>query len=277
MNALITGGFGFIGKHLHSTLAKNQINNLPVGYKDPAPGQLIQDLPDSFFEEFDTIFHLAATPRLGISLEKPAEVIENNLTATLRLLEYCRRNTNTILVNVSSSSVKFANLEENPYALSKKFGEDVVNLYRTTYGVKATNVRLFNVYGPGEAYYGKHTTLIKACKRAILTGEPIQVNGDGRIYRDYTHVQDVVNGLLIVAQEMLDGVGKSLYELGASIPVSTREIIDEFDYPVVYGNKRHGDALRTCADFNLKPTGWKPTIHVLDYIQEWKAQGCPDD
>jgi UDP-glucose 4-epimerase len=272
MRTLVTGGYGFIGSHLVRELREQDVEVLIADRLNR-----VQDISDSDLDSCSIIFHLAATPRLGISLEKPGEVIENNLTSTLRLLEYCRKNPDILLVNVSSSSVKFADLEENPYALSKAMGEQLVDLYRTTFKAKATNVRLFNVYGPGEADYDKHTTLLKACKKSLLTNKPLIVNGDGKIWRDYTHVADVVSGLLVVAHEMMQGDFKRLYELGAGKPTATWRIVEEFGCQVEYGPKRHGDAPATCAEKGLQPANWTPQIDVLDYIQEWKAQGCPND
>lgn len=276
MRALVTGGYGFIGSHLVQNLRDLHTDVLIADRLNR-----VQDISDADLDSVSIIYHLAATPRLGVSLEKPEEVITNNLTSTLRLLKYCREHPDVPFVNVSSSSVKFANLRENPYALSKKMGEDLVNLYRETYGIRATSVRFFNVYGPGESDYGKHTTLVKACKKAILTNQPIHVNGDGSIRRDYTHVSDVVSGLLIVGHQTYGGNHKPLYELGACRPTSVKQVVEAFaegtKSKVIYGPSRMGDAALTEGNPMLAPLNWIPQIDILDYIREWKAQGCPDD
>lgn len=279
MNILVTGGFGFIGRHLTSTFEANHIEVTPFGNREA--GQLVQNRGDSFLSQFDVIYHLAAIPRVGVSLEKPGLVLHNNHESTLRLLEYCRHNPKTKLIFASSSSVKFANLQENPYALSKKMGEDLIKLYVDTYGITASSVRFFNVYGPGESEYGKNTTLVKAFKKCILEKRNFKVNGDGSIRRDYTHVNDVVSGLARVHMEMIRGNHKPLYEIGSGQDTSVKQIAEAFqegtDLEIEYGPARNGDAPFTCADQNLLPVGWYPTVDVIEYIREWKASGCPND
>lgn len=274
MNILVTGGDGFIGSHLIKQLEENghQVTNISSD---------IQLLDDSAFGNPQVIYHLGAFPRVGYSIDNPEKVLSNNYLATLRVLEYCRFHPSTRLINVSSSSVKFANLLHNPYALSKKFGEDLTDLYRVTYGIKATNVRLFNVYGPGEAEYGKFTTLVKACKKRVITGSNLKITGDGSIARDFTHVADVVNGLVAVDRLLQQGVAIALYELGAGKPTSVAEVVEEFqrgtNLKIDYDMPRPNDPEQTRADPYRRPHGWFPVFDVLDYIQDWKAAGCPND
>lgn len=274
MNILVTGGSGFIGTHLIKQLEEN-------GHKVTNISSDVQLADDSDFGNPQVIYHLGAFPRVGFSLENPEKVLSNNHLSTLRVLEYCRFHPSTRLINVSSSSVKFANLRENPYALSKKMGEDLVNLYIDTFGVIASNVRLFNVYGPGEADYAQHTTLLKACKKRVISGQALRVNGDGSIKRDYTHVFDVVNGLIAVDRALYHADALRLYELGPNNPISVMEIAEAFqagtNLKIQVFPQRAGDPPYTVADSNLRPTGWYPVFDVLDYIQDWKAAGCPND
>ncbi len=173
MNVLVTGGLGFIGQHLCNKLKKDH-NVSFIDYK------VTNSVQDSNIEKYNPsiIFHLAATARVGVSLEDPAGVIDNNISSLLKVLEYCRSNPHVKLIFASSSSAKFANLKRNPYALSKAMGEQLIELYRETYSVKATSVRFFNVYGPGEADYGSNTTLVKQCKKQILAGKPLYIDGE---------------------------------------------------------------------------------------------------
>lgn len=274
MNILVTGGDGFIGSHLIKQLEENghQVTNISSD---------IQLLDDVAFGKPQVIYHLGAFPRVGYSLENPEKVLSNNYLSTLRVLEYCRFHPSTRLINVSSSSVKFAKLVHNPYAMSKKFGEDLTDLYRVTYKVKAANVRLFNVYGPGEAEYGQFTTLVKACKKRVMSGANLRVTGDGSIARDFTHVADVVNGLIAVDRLLQQDVATALYELGAGKPTTVREVVEEFqrgtNLKIEIVPARANDPELTSADPYRRPHGWFPVFDVLDYIQDWKTAGCPND
>lgn len=292
MKILITGAGGFIGYALAARLvqAGHQVTGIdrnPFKLHDAdcimkdvqiymnelktinrLP--LIQDLAVTPIEPFDLIIHLAATARVGISLERPEEVLSNNIGTTLQVLSYAREVPGTRVMFISSSSVKFAELENNPYAMSKSICEDLVNTYVRTYGIEATNIRLFNVYGPSEANYGKHSTFIRKCRTAIETGAKITVFGDGSQKRDYTHVDDVVAGLQIIS-ELSDW--QPLYEIGSGKnPTSTREIAETFadalGVEVVYEKPRQGDPKMTKADTSLNPPGWKARWTVQDYLAE---------
>jgi nucleoside-diphosphate-sugar epimerase len=279
MRILVTGGRGFIGTRLVNHLSEITEDVFII---DKVDGQLVQDTDLGQFGELDFIFHLAATPRLGISLVDPAGSIENNITSLTKVLEYCRKNPTTKLIFISSSSAKFANLARNPYALSKAMGEQLVDLYRDTYKVHACSVRLFNVYGPGEAFAYSYTTLVKQCKIGLTTCRGFFIEGDGSIIRDYTHVDDVCEGLVQVMDHMALRPGWNLYELGSGeASVTVKEIVEEFQrdtsLDIEYRAARPGDPPYTCANQFLRPSGWEPKIKVLDYIREWKANGYPSD
>lgn len=281
MNILVTGGCGFIGSHLVNRLNKEQYN-VRIADKRLKYGVPVQEMSDADLAGNSIIYHLAATARLGVSLNDPAGVIDNNVKSTLRLLEYCRKNPDTKLIVVSSSSAKFANLKRNPYALSKAMGEQMVDMYRELYDVKAISVRLFNVYGPREADYGKNTTLIKQCKKGYLSGKGFYIDGDGSTIRDFTHVDDVCTGLITLKKDLENKPGWNLYEIGSGeATITVKQIVEEFQkgttLPIVYGPPRIGDPPMTRAEPSYTPSGWVQTINVLDYIREWKDQGCPDD
>ena len=278
MKVLVTGASGFIGAHLVSRLNRlhHSVRTCDRRTRTAIP---VQELTDDDINGVDVVVHLAATARLGISLKEPEAVIENNVTAVLRLLEHCRIHPATKLIYISSSSVKFADLKKNPYALSKAMGEQLVELYRETYQVNATSVRLFNVYGPGEADYGPNTTLIKQCKKALLDNKNLYIDGDGTVVRDFTHVDDVIDGIIAIFYDL--HCLKSVYELGSgSMTVSVKDIVTEFqkgtNLSIEYRPARIGDPPSTCADIKLCPGNWKPKINILDHIRDWKNKGYAD-
>lgn len=292
MKILVTGAAGFIGYALAQSLVKAghkvtgidrnpfklhdaecimkdvqiYMNELKTLNKLP----IIQDLMVEPIEPFDLIIHLAATARVGISLEQPEQVIANNIGTTLQVLSYAREVPGTKVMFISSSSVAFADLEKNPYAMSKSMCEDLVNTYSKSFNVDATTVRLFNVYGPGEANYGKHSTFIRKCRTAVETGSSIVVYGDGSQTRDYTHVDDVVKGIQIIS-ELAEW--EELYELGSGKnPTSTGEIArtfaDALGVEVKYERPRQGDPKMTKANPARNPPGWKPKWTVQEYLDE---------
>lgn len=277
MKILITGGLGFIGMHLAENLA---VDNWVV-VCDKKQGKSIQEYDIDAFKP-DIIYHLAATARVGVSLKDPAGVIQNNISGLLKVLEYCRQHPATKLIFASSSSVKFAKLDKNPYALSKAMGEQLVDMYRNLYDVRAVSVRFFNVYGPREADYGMNTTLVKQCKKNLLAKQPFYIEGDGEIIRDFTHVDDVVDGLIAVCNDMDERQALNLFELGSGIAsITVRQVVEEFQkgttLPIEWRASRIGDPPYTNANIYLSPKGWSPKIDILTYIQNWKADGCPDD
>lgn len=292
MRILITGAAGFIGYRLANNLIKDghtvvgvdrnpfkihgaecimkdvqiYLNELKTITRLP----IIQSMLIEPADQFDLIIHLAATARLGISLEKPDEVIANNIGTTLQVLSYARSMPGTRVIFVSSGSVKCADTTTNPYALSKKMCEDMVSCYRDTFGVDATIVRLFNVYGPGETNYGKNSTLIRKCTTAISTGSKIPLYGSGEHKRDYTHVDDTVDALMILSNML---TWNNLYEVGSGKnPMSTKEIVMTFcnalGTEIDYLPARSGDPLLSIADASKNPPGWVPKWTLPDYLDE---------
>lgn len=302
LKILVTGGNGFIGYHLSKQLCQlghdvtvcdiQPLKNkeaLFATYEHVEAAEYINatSFAEGFQtiygkqEPFDIIFHLAAVPRVGISLEQPELVLKNNIGSTIEVLGYCRKHPNTKLIFISSSSVVWADINKNPYALSKHIGEELLNTYAATFGVECTSVRLFSVYGPGEADYAYATTIVKQCKMLLNSGMPLLIHGTGKQVRDFTHVDDAVSGLIAIMKEMLGGVWKPVYELGTGDnSVSVEDVIRAFSSEstsVINVSGRADDPESTLADKSLAPDNWKPRIKILDYIALWKMNGRLND
>lgn len=301
---LITGGQGFIGRQLAMYLASSALydvttvdfkpadvldvlrwksinKDVRVYMKELDDAHQLKNLYDEP-EPYDLIVHLAAIPRVGVSLAYPESVLRNNVDSLIDVLGYCRTHPSTRLLFVSSSSATWADSRFNPYALSKKMGEELLDTYRATYGIKCATVRLFNVYGPGESEYGEFTTLIRACKKAIWTGQPVFIHGDGSQVRDFTHIDDVVDGLAAIIGEFGNETVRDLYELGSGdASVSVSQVVDTFvngePNQIVNRPPRLHDPHMTKADVSLWPKFWYPKINIIDYIKKWKEEGSPLD
>ncbi len=231
MHILITGGAGFIGSSLaHRLLARGDtvhaIDNLndyyEVSLKKARLAQLEphanfsfsqMDLDDQaamqgLFAEhhFDAVMNLAAQAGVRYSLENPAAYVNANLVGFGHLLEGCRQSQVKHLVFASSSSVYGANTklpfsEDDPvdhpvslYAASKKANELMAHTYAHLYDISCTGLRFFTVYGP----WGRPDMAFFKFTKAILAGEPIPVYNHGKLTRDFTYIDDIVEGVIRV-------------------------------------------------------------------------------
>jgi UDP-glucuronate 4-epimerase len=300
MRILITGGRGFIGTHLAAALRAAGHNVVTVDKKPLRYGQIgSQDIVGEvsiYLAElstqsglkaiypnarpFEIIFHLADISQMTLGVDRPGVVLHNNVRTIIDVLEYARHTLETRVIFLSCGSVEFADRSISPFTLSKKIGEEICQTYRFSYNIPVSIVRLFNVYGPGEANYGQYSTLIKACKESVIKMEPITIFGDGSVIRDFTYIDDAVDGLIRVMNET--ALSRDLYELGmGQNNVSVLDIVSEFrkrsGCTFTFAPSKVWDAPFTLANQNNWPSGWEPTGDVLKYINEWFDAGCPSD
>ena len=217
----------------------------------------------------DVIFHLAAIARIQPSFEQPVYTHHSNVTATLNILEWARGLECPVVFAGSSSSNgdKFA----NPYTLSKSMSEQLVELYNKVYDLPTTICRFYNVYGPHQLTEGKYCTLIGIFETLYKEGRPLTITGDGEQRRDFTHVDDIVDGLIRCGESIRDVSGE-LFELGRGKNYSVNEIARAFgeNYPAVYIDGKKGEMRETlCEDENANELlGWNPSLDVIDFIKE---------
>ena len=254
MKVLVTGVAGFIGMHCAKRLLARGdkvigIDNLspynPVKLKKDRLKQLpkknfsFAKLDISNFsalrkifrrEKPDSVLHLAAQPGVRYSLENPAAYVRSNLVGFANLLECCRAMPPRHLVFASSSSVYGANSKlpwsesqnvDNPvsvYAASKKSNELMAHVYSHLYGIPATGLRYFTVYGP----WGRPDMSAMLFARAIMDGKPIAVFNQGDMQRDFTYVDDIVEGTLRVLDRPAP---YAVYNIGNHQPVALLDYI----------------------------------------------------
>jgi UDP-glucuronate 4-epimerase len=232
MRILVTGTAGFIGNYVAARLLDRGdevvgLDNVnpyyDVGLKEDRLAYLTQrpgftearvDLADrdavaTVFEahRFDRVIHLAAQAGVRYSLENPHAYVDSNLVGFTNILEGCRHAGVDHLVYASSSSVYGANTRmpfsvhhnvDHPvslYAATKKANELMAHTYCHLYGIPMTGLRFFTVYGP----WGRPDMALFLFTRAILAGEPISVYNNGRMQRDFTYIDDIVEGVVRVA------------------------------------------------------------------------------
>lgn len=259
---LVTGAAGFIGSWLTERLLERGDRVLGFDNFDPFYDRALKeanlrtalgsdrfelvegDLRDAravsgLFraEPFDAVVHLAARAGVRPSLADPAGYVDTNLTGTVHLLEAMRTAGNRRLVFASSSSVygnnrKLPFHEEDrvdspisPYAATKKAGEEICHVYHAVHGFAVLALRLFTAYGPRQ----RPEMAIHAFTRRIFAGEPIPVFGDGSMERDFTYVDDVVDGVVAAADRVADGDGFHIVNLGESEPIRLGRLVEALE------------------------------------------------
>jgi nucleoside-diphosphate-sugar epimerase len=220
-NILVTGGAGAIGGALAARLAELSNNvivldNLSSGFRSNVSsnvefieGNILDDnLLFSIFKTGIVVVHLAACFANQNSIQHPIRDLTTNGVGTLKLLEYAVKFKAEKFVYASSSCVKDLN---TPYALSKKLGEDYVSLYHERYNLNTTVLRYYNSYGPGDRS-GKYRSVIPNFIYSALKEEDITITGDGSETRDFTYVDDIVEGTVLACTTDLSG---EVFSLGS--------------------------------------------------------------
>jgi len=287
MKILITGAAGFIGSHLSERLLDGghevcgfdnfdpyydiSIKETNVARLEQSPqfhlvrGD-IRDVAaiDEVWRKFhpDRVVHLAARAGVRPSIAEPALYSEVNITSTIHLFEAARRH-GTPVVFASSSSVYGGsdrvpyteddpvNNPISPYAASKRAGELMAAAYFHLYQIPIICLRFFTVYGPGQ----RPDMAIHKFAKAILTDQPITLFGDGSTARDYTYVEDIVQGI-VASIERAPQLGYAIFNLGNSRTVQLLELVQLLEKAtgktaqIHWENMQPGDVLLTSADIS---------------------------
>ena len=288
MKVLVTGGVGFIGTNLIKRLLDDghkvvSLDNYSTGIKENELQQkgvqyfdvdlrYVHDY-DFFMDKPDIIFHIAALARIQPSMEDPTTSIQNNFDSTLNILEWAR--TKKCPVIFAGSSSFHQGLWNSPYAWSKFAGEQLCKLYNKVYNLPTTVCRFYNVYGPHQIEGGDYAAVIGIFERQYKNNEPLTITGDGEQRRDFTHVDDIVDGLVKCGEMIVTDRGYEIsgeeFELGRGINFSINEIANMFgeDYSKEYIDARPGEYEMTlCTDDKAKKLlNWDAKINIDDYIE----------
>ena len=322
---LVTGAAGFIGFHLSKRLCQDGCKVVGIDnvndYYDPQLKEsrlgILNELDDFSFqkidllekgkidqlfekEKFQYVINLAAQAGVRYSLVNPYAYIDANITGFLNILEACRHHPVEHLVYASSSSVYGANTKmpfsvhhnvDHPvslYAATKKSNELMAHTYSNLYNIPTTGLRFFTVYGP----YGRPDMALFLFTKAILEDKPIDVYNRGEMKRDFTYVDDIVEGI----SKLLPHVAKpnpewdgmqpdsassfapyALYNIGNNNPVKLMDFIEAIEDAL--GKKaeknlmpiQDGDVPATFADVEdlIKDVGFKPATPLKEGIQKF--------
>ena len=292
MNYLITGGAGFIGSNLTDELvAKGHsvkiLDNLSTGRREnvnPRAELVIADITKydeiaPHFKGIDGVFHLAALPRVQISIQNPVETHNININGTLNVLMAAKEAGVKRLVYSASSSAygdpESLPLKEtmrpnpkSPYGLHKYVGEHYSRLFSMFYGLETASLRYFNVYGPRMAEKGAYCLVIAVFLKQKREGKPLTICGDGTQTRDFTHVRDVVAANILAMDSSKVGSGEVI-NIGAGENHSVKEVADLVGGEIQYLPARV-EPHDTLADNSLarELLGWEPKIKFEEGVVE---------
>jgi UDP-glucose 4-epimerase len=292
MKAVVTGGAGFIGSHVVDALLDRGLEvtvvddlstgrrtNLPssnsvrfVEASLATPGEWVRA-----FADIDVVFHLAALADIVPSIQHPDAYFRSNVDGTFNVLEACRASgVGRVLYAASSSCYGIPDTfptpesapvhPQYPYALTKLLGEQLVMHWASVYGIAATSLRLFNVFGPRSRTSGTYGAVFGVFLAQKLSGEPFTVVGDGTQTRDFTYVTDVAQAFLTAADSP-SAVGK-IMNVGSGGTYSVNQLTSLLGGEVVYVPKRPGEPDCTFADTALihSLTGWTPEVSFADGV-----------
>ncbi|MBE8232623.1 MAG: NAD-dependent epimerase [Endozoicomonadaceae bacterium] len=324
MKYLVTGVAGFIGSVVverltatgHTVVGIDNVNDYyDVSLKDArlkriesdhftflkmdlADRETIATLFDT--EKFDKVIHLAAQAGVRYSIQNPHAYADSNLVGHLNILEGCRQTQVKHLVYASSSSVyglnekvpfSTADSVDHPvslYAATKKANELMSHSYSHLYDIPTTGLRFFTVYGA----WGRPDMAPFIFTRKIINGETIDINNNGDMWRDFTHVNDIVEGIMRIADVIpkrndawnvesgtpaTSSAPYAVYNIGHGSPINLMEFVETIESELGIVAKKNfrgmkpGDVYQTYADVTdlFEATGYKPQVSVKEGVAEF--------
>ena len=281
MKILVTGGAGFVGSNLCEALAKdtnNEVYSLDNYFTGSRENHVegvtyIEGSTEHIFELIDfvpdLVYRLGEYSRVEQSFDDIDKVLLFNKIGTLKVLEFCRKHQCKLVY--AGSSTKFGDggigKDQSPYAWSKSSNTELVKNYGNWYRLEYAIVYFYNVYGKREIRTGKYATLIALFTEKMRKGEPLTVVSPGTQQRNFTHIDDIVAGLLIVGEK---GKGDG-YGIGSLETYTILEIAQLFGGKIEMLPERRGN--RMTAEVITQKTealGWKAQRHIKEFIEEIK-------
>jgi UDP-glucose 4-epimerase len=280
MKILVTGGVGFIGSNLVKKLV--ELGNRVVSLDDYSTGNKNNHIEgvkyingdvetiEYLSGDYDLCYHLAAQSRVQPSFDDPTESFRVNVNGTRAVCDWAKNN--KVKVIYAGSSSRHHNPTDSPYAMYKYLGEEICKLYRNSFDVDVQIARFYNVYGPGESLDLIHGNVIGIWREQVNLNIPLTIVGDGEQRRDFTHVDDIVDGLIRISKT--EKIHEDAWELGSGVNYSVNELFSFFKekYPNIdstYIPEQKGNYRET---LNTNPDAeryleWQPQDRLKDYIQ----------
>ena len=279
MKILITGGAGFVGTNLIKKLVdKNDVvslDNYIIGTKkNHIKGAIyiegdILEIDKVLKNDFDMCYHLAALSRIQPSFKNPYNTFKINTEGVQRVLDWAIKNSTKVIYSGSSS--RHHNPHNSPYALYKFLGEEICEMYKKNFNLDVEIARFYNVYGPYEILNGTWAAVIGLWRKQIKEGKKLTIVGDGNQKRDFTHVEDIVDGLIKIG--FSEEKNKNAWEMGTGVNYSINEVYqmfkNKFNIDCVYLPEQNGNYKKTLRKNNqmIEKLGWNPKDRLKEYIK----------
>ena len=294
MKSVVTGGAGFIGSNLIDELVRLDheiivIDNLSTGRLsnlDKVKNKIkfinidISNSEESmhkYFKNVDWVFHMAGRTGIVPSITNPNSYFQSNVKGTLNILEASRKAKIKKFIYAASASCygipeKYPTDEKSkidpqyPYALTKFLGEQLVIHWAKVYAMPNVSLRFFNAYGPRSRTTGVYGAVFGVFLAQKLAGKPLTIVGDGTQTRDFIHVYDLVNAIIIAVQKGKQG---EIYNVGNGKEISVNLIADIIGGDKVSVPKRPGEPDRSMADITKikAQLDWQPKISIKEGIE----------
>lgn len=298
---LVTGGAGFIGSHLADKLVEQGhgvvvVDNLSAGkeeyinpkakfYKENIQSPEMNNIFQK--EKPDGVFHLAAIPRVPVSIEDPVGTADANVVGTANVFKAAADSGVKRVVFASSSSVYGNDNEipfreesepkpESPYAAHKLTGEHFARLFTNLHNLPVVSLRYFNVYGPRIDFNSDYSLVLGKFMRFKRDGQPFTIHGDGEQTRGFSYIDDVVDAnIKAMTSEKLKG--GEVINIGTEKGSSINELADLLGGEKEYLPPRPGDVLHTAADTTRarELLGWEQKVGFEEGVQktmEWFSE-----
>lgn len=219
----------------------------------------------------DVVFHFGEYSRLVSSFNNVSTVIDSNLKSTASLFKVCSDFSVPVIYSASSSkyniegTIDYDLVNKAPYTYFKSIMVDLLKNMGEWYGLNYKIAYFYNVYGPGQVEHGEYATVMGIWEKAYREGNPLPVVGDGTQTRDFTHISDIVSGLLAVWNK---GKNKGEYQLGTGVESRILELAEQFQSEITYLPKLKGERDRSKAniDSTKEELDWEPKFSVSEYI-----------
>jgi len=279
MKVLVTGGAGFIGSHLCEELTKHtnnsvySLDNYSTGTRDNHVNGVVyiegetRNIKTLIDFHPDIIYHLGEYSRVEQSFDDIEIVWNSNKDGIFAVLQFCRKFGSKLVY--AGSSTKFGDgglgRSQSPYAWTKASNTELVENYGNWFGIKYAITYFYNVYGGREISTGRYATLIALFKEKYKNGEPLTVVSPGTQLRNFTHIDDIISGLILVGEK---GKGDN-YGIGCSTSYSIFDIAKAFKSEIKILPKRKGNRMKAevvCS--KTKDLGWVEKRSVMNYIED---------
>ena len=276
MKILVTGGAGFIGSHLCEKLANDgneviSLDNYSTGSEKNHIDEVVYikgetaNIDKLINFSPDIIYHLGEYSRVEQSFDDIEKVWRSNKDGIFAVLQFCRKTKAKLIY--AGSSTKFGDgglgRSQSPYAWTKSSNTELVENYGNWFGVKYAITYFYNVYGGREISTGKYATLIALFKEKYKNREPLTVVSPGTQVRNFTHIEDIISGLVLVGKK---GLGDN-YGIGCSQSFSILDIAKMFGSEIEFLPERKGNRMSASVVCDkTKSLGWEEIHSIKDYI-----------